>query len=57
MVVGTKYMFVGTKTYLFIRTKLWLWKQKPIILGTKLFLGKKSMVGERNDRLLEQNLW
>jgi hypothetical protein len=50
-------MFVGTKTNLLMRTDLWLWEQKPKVVRTKLFIGKKSMVGERNHRLWEQKLW
>jgi hypothetical protein len=34
-------MFVGTKTNFLMRTNLWLWEQKPMVVGTKLFSREK----------------
>jgi hypothetical protein len=38
-----KYMVVGTKTYLFMRTNLWLWEQKSMVVGSKQWLCKQKI--------------
>jgi hypothetical protein len=47
MVVGTKYMIVGTKIYGCENKHLGMWEQKPMVVGTNLFLWGKNY-GWRN---------
>jgi hypothetical protein len=56
MVVGTKYMIVGTKIYMVVRTNTLVCGNKNLWLLEQIYFnGKKIMVGETNHRLWEQN--
>jgi hypothetical protein len=53
--VGTNLYGCKKRNLWFMRTNLWLWEQKPMVVGTKLFCReKKSMVGKTNHKLWEQ---